>query len=59
MPIPQSQMIFCANCGKLIKIEVYGDVLTPEELLKKMLPKDKCLCRLCKMKKTFFGKRYK
>lgn len=57
MPIPQSQMIFCSNCGKLIKIEVYGDVLTPEELLKKMLPKDRCLCRLCKMKKTFSGKR--
>lgn len=59
MPIPQSQMIFCSNCGKFIKTEIYGDALTPEELLKKMLPKDKCLCRQCKVKKTFFGTRLK
>ena len=51
MPIPQSQMIFCANCGKLIKTEVYGDVLTPEELLKKAAG-----MAVCKIKKTLFGK---
>lgn len=59
MPTPQSQMIFCVNCGKLIKTEIYRDVLTAEEILKKMLPKNKCLCRIYIKKKTLFGAPHK
>lgn len=31
MPVPNIRLIFCDDCGKLLKTEQFGDALTPME----------------------------
>lgn len=31
MPIPHIRMIYCERCGKLLKVEGFGDAMTLEE----------------------------
>lgn len=51
MPIPRIRMIFCDRCGKLLKVEEFGDAMTPEEWQRFNAKHDKKLCIRCKIKK--------
>ena len=49
MPLPHIKMIFCECCGKLMKIEQYGDAMTPEEWLRFNNTKEKKACWKCRL----------
>mgnify|MGYP003439465783 FL=1 len=51
MPIPHIRMIFCDCCGKLLKVEEFGDAMTPEEWQRFNSTPNKKLCIRCKIKK--------
>lgn len=49
MPIPQIKMIFCECCGKLLKVEKFGDVMTPEDMLRLQKLNKKKVCWKCRL----------
>lgn len=49
MPIPHIRMIFCNHCGKLLKVEEFGDVMTPEEWLRFNKSNKKKVCWKCRL----------
>ena len=51
MPIPHIRIIYCERCGKLLKVEKFGDAMTPEEWHRFNATPDKKLCIRCKIKK--------
>ena len=44
MPIPHIRMIFCDCCGKLLKVENFGDAMTPGEWLRFNKPSKNKIC---------------
>ena len=48
MPIPHIRMIRCARCGKLLKVEEFGDAITPGEWQRFNNTKKK-VCWKCKL----------
>ena len=49
MPIPHIRMIFCDRCGKLLKVEEFGDAMTPEEWEMFNNTKEKKVCWKCRL----------
>lgn len=48
MPITHYKKIYCNGCGKLLKVEEFGDAMTLEELIHYTSNKKK-LCWKCKL----------
>ncbi|MEK4230209.1 hypothetical protein [Solibacillus sp. FSL H8-0538] len=51
MPISQIRLVLCDACGKLIKMEKFGDALTPVDWERMQNTQKKHLCGKCKVKK--------
>ena len=53
MPISRQHFVFCNSCRKVLKVEMFGDALTPIDLGRMKNLKKKRLCGKCKVKNFF------